>query len=36
MNKAVSLGTAISELSKIYMYEILYDYVKPKYGENAK
>ena len=36
MNKAVSLGTSISELSKIYMYEFLYDYVKSKYGENAK
>ena len=36
MNKAVSLGTSISELSKIYMYEFLYDYVKAKYGENAK
>ena len=36
MNKPVYLGLSILELSKILMYEFLYDYVKPKYGENAK
>ena len=36
MNKPVHLGLSILELSKILMYEFLYDYVKPKYGEKAK
>ena len=36
MNKPVYLGPSILVLSKISMYEVLYDYVKPKYGENAK
>ena len=35
-NKPVYLGISILELSKILMYEFLYDYVKPKYGEKAK
>ena len=35
MNKSVSLGLSILELSKILMYGFLYDYVKPKYGEKA-
>ena len=26
----------MSEISKIVMYEFWHDYVKPKYGENAK
>ena len=33
MNKSVYLGRSILEVSKIVMYEIWYDYVKPKYGE---
>ena len=36
MNKPVYLGLSILELSKILMHEFWYDYVKPKYGENAK
>ena len=36
MNKPMYLGLSILELSKILMYEFWYDYVKPKYGENAK
>ena len=36
INKAVYLEFSIPELSKILMYNIWYDYVKPKYGENAK
>ena len=34
MNKPVYLGQAISDLSKIVMYEFHYDYIVPKYGEN--
>ena len=36
MNKAVWLGLSILDLSKTVMHEFWYDYVKPKYGENAK
>ena len=36
MNKTVYLGLSILGLNKILMYEFLYDYVKPKYGENTK
>ena len=36
VNKPVYLGPSILELSKIVMYEFLYDDVKPKYGEKLK
>ena len=36
MDKPVYLGLSIFDLSKAVMYEFRYDYVKPKYGENAK
>ena len=36
MNKPVYLGLSILDLCKTVMYEFWYDYVKPKYGENAK
>ena len=36
INKPVYLGLSKSNLSKTVMYEFWYDYVKPKYGENAK
>ena len=36
MNKFVYLGLSILDLSKPVMYEFWYDYVKPKYDENAK
>ena len=36
MNKSVYLGLSILEISKTLMYEIWYDYIKPKYQNNAK
>ena len=36
MNKLVYLVLSIIELSKTLMYELWYDYVKPKCSENAK
>ena len=36
MNKPVYLGQVILDLSKIIMYEIYYDYMFPKYGDNIK
>ena len=36
MNKPAYLRLPILEFSKILMYEFSYDYVKPKYGEQAK
>ena len=36
MNKTVHLGISMLELSKILMYELWYDYVKPKYREKGK
>ena len=36
MNKSLSLGFSILVLSKMLMYEFLYGYVKPKYGEKAR
>ena len=36
MNKPVSLGLSILELSEVIMYEFRYDYVKLKYSEEAK
>ena len=36
MNKPAYLGLSISEISKTLMYEFWYDYVKPKYQNNAK
>ena len=36
LNKLVYLGLSILDLSKTVMYEFWYDYVKLKYGENAK
>ena len=34
MNKLIYLGMTILDISKILMYEFLYDYLKPKYKEN--
>ena len=36
MNKPIYLGLSILEISKILMYEIWYDYMKPKYDNNVK
>ena len=36
MNKPMYLGLSILEVSKILMYELWYDYSKPKYQKNAK
>ena len=36
MNKPVYLSQAILDLSKIIMYELHYDYMKPKYGDNLQ
>ena len=36
MNKPVYLGWSILEISKTLMYEFWFDYIKPKYQDNAK
>ena len=36
MNKPIYLGLSILEISKILMYELWYDYMKPKYNSNVK
>ena len=36
MNRPIDLGMSILEISKIPMYEFLYDYLKPKYKENLE
>ena len=36
MNKPVYLGLSILDQNKTVMYKFWRDYVKPKYGENAK
>ena len=36
MNKPIYFGLSILEISKILMYELWYDYMKPKYNDNVK
>ena len=36
INKPVNLGLSILEISKTLTYEFWYDYIKPKYQDNAK
>lgn len=35
MNKPISVGMAILDISKVVMYEYYYDFLKKKYGENV-
>ena len=36
MNKPVYLSLSILEISETLMYQFWYDYIKPKYKNNAK
>ena len=36
MNKPIYLGLSILEISKLLMYKLWYDYMKPKYDDNVK
>ena len=36
MNKPVYLGMSTLDISKTLVYEFWYDYIKPKYKDNAK
>ena len=36
MDKPIYLGLSILEISKILIYELWYDYIEPKYQNNAK
>ena len=36
MNKPIYLGLSILEISKMLMYKLWYDCMKPKYGNNVK
>ena len=36
MSKPVCIGLSILEISKTLIYEFWYDYIKPKYQDNAK
>ena len=36
MNKPVYLGLLLLEISKTLIYEFWYDYIRPKYQNNAK
>ena len=36
LNKPIYAGMAILDLSKLHMFRFHYDYIKEKYGNNAK
>jgi len=36
LNKPISVGFTILEISKLIMYKFYYDYLKPKYGDKCK
>ena len=35
MTKTIFIGMSTLDISKILMYELWYDYIKPKYGDRA-
>ena len=35
-NKPAYIGICILELSEVLMYELIYDYIKNKYGNNSR
>lgn len=35
MNKPITVGLCVLEISKLTMYKFLYEYLKPKYGQNV-
>ena len=36
MNKPVYLGMSILDISKMLIYKVWYDYIKPKYEDRSK
>lgn len=36
MNKPIIIGMCVLEMSKVLMYSFLYNYLKPKYGQNVQ
>lgn len=36
MNKPIIIGMCILDISKVLMYSFLYEYLKPKYGQNVQ
>ena len=36
MTKPIYFGLSMLDISKTFMYESWYDYIKPKYGDRAK
>jgi len=36
LNKPISVGFTILEISQLMMYRLYYDYLKPKYGDKCK
>lgn len=35
MNKPITIGLCVLDISKLTMYKFLYEYLKPKYGQNV-
>ena len=36
MSKPINIGMSILDISKTLMYEVWYDYIKPKYRDRVK